>query len=127
RRALEALPQPGRRERQQLDGVDRGQLRLVRQPRRWVRLVVPGAHVLANVAAEEPFADLRPQVFRDARLQLDGQVADAPAGVEDTGPRERLRRAGLQALRTGPTVADVRRRVGFQFEGGQGRGEQKEG
>ena len=47
--------------------------------------VVPGANVLAHVAAEYPVAHSCAERFRDLLSMLDRQVADALRGVEHVG------------------------------------------
>src|SRR4029077_14640997 len=49
---------------------------------RYRRLAVPGAHVLANVAANYRASDARAQRFWNGISQFDGEVGDATARVE---------------------------------------------
>src|SRR5205823_4192983 len=51
-------------------------------------LAVPGADVLADVATEDPVAELVGERVGDRSLVLDGPVADAAAGVELVGTGE---------------------------------------
>src|SRR5204863_2670809 len=68
------------------DGADveraAGEARLQRRVERGGGLAVPGADVLADVAAVEPVADLRLECGVDVGAVLDGQVGDAPPRVE---------------------------------------------
>lgn len=64
-----------------------------------------GADVLADIAAEDPVAELPAQVTVDPALVLDGVIADAQARIQDEGGGKGIGRAGLQAARTGPAHA----------------------
>src|SRR5437762_2762037 len=67
--------------------------RLVEQPatrlksrfRRHCGLPVPGANVLADVAAKNEASDPRPHVQRNRTLFLDGPVGDTSPGIEQPG------------------------------------------
>ena len=60
-------------------------------------LPVHGAHVLADVAAEDPVADQRPQLPGYGPAELYGQERDAPGVVDDVGRNDRACRAGVDA------------------------------
>src|SRR4029077_9513955 len=64
---------------------------------RYRRLAVPGAHVLANVAANYRASDARAQRFWNGISQFDGEVGDATARVEQVRLGESLRGTGIQA------------------------------
>ncbi len=51
-------------------------------------LAVPGADFLADVAAEDPAVERRPELLGDVSAVLDGEVRDAAARVEDVGRDE---------------------------------------
>src|SRR5690606_8109043 len=55
-----------------------------------------GADALAGVAAEEVVADALAQLHRHGAPQLDGQVRDALAGIEDIRRLEGVGRAGIE-------------------------------
>src|SRR5437879_1141205 len=65
------------------------------------RLAVPGTHVLAHVAAEQPLADSSAKLTGQVAAVLDGQVRDASPGVEDVRLYERAGRAGVEARGAG--------------------------
>ncbi len=67
----------------------------VLEGRRLGELEVPGADLVADVAAEGPSVDPGGQLLRDGSLLLDGHVGDAPGGVEHPGLREGTGRARL--------------------------------
>ena len=60
-------------------------------------LGVVGADVLADVTAEDMIPHERPQLAGDGPLQLDGEIRDALAGIQDVGADEGVGRAGIQA------------------------------
>src|SRR5690606_7647025 len=62
-----------------------------------LRRAIEGADLLADVAAEDPAPDRRPQRARDGAAQLDGEVGDAAARVERVGVDEGARGAGVEA------------------------------
>src|SRR3972149_3394345 len=75
-----------------------------RRERRQARECCPpvvGAHVLADVAAEDVSAHTRTELIRDGIAQLDGQIAQAAPRVHDIRLDECARRAGLEAERAG--------------------------
>lgn len=59
---------------------------------------------MADVAAEEPVADARPEWFGDGALEFNCQVGDALGGIEDAGLREGVGRAGVEAAGAGAAV-----------------------
>ncbi len=63
------------------------------------RAPVPGADLLADVAAERPVAEPRPALRRDRAAVLDRPVGDAAVGVEPAGRRQGAGRAGVEAAR----------------------------
>jgi hypothetical protein len=65
------------------------------------RSSIPGADVLADVAAEDLAADGGAEIFRDASLLLDGEVGDAARGVHLVRGDEGVGRAGIDAARAG--------------------------
>ena len=63
------------------------------------RAAIPGAHVLADVAAEDLAAHLRAQRLGNGAPLLDGQVGDAAARVHLVGRDQSARGAGIDAAR----------------------------
>ena len=63
------------------------------------RLPIPGAHVLADVAAENLPAHFPGELFGDWPLVLNGQIRDTPRRIHLVGNVERAGRAGLDAAR----------------------------
>src|SRR5262249_30909093 len=90
------------------------------------RFAVPGAHVLTDVAAEDPVPHARTQVRRDRLSQLDGQVADAAPGVQLIRTRGCLRGASIDASRTGAAVVGFEGLVRRKFDTKQQRPEEEE-
>src|SRR5579862_3243073 len=82
------------------------------------RAGIPRADLLTYVAAENMRAHGLAKFLRDRSAQLDGEVSDAPPGVDRpgiAGGDERIRRAGVDAARAG--AAAVRgRRIGRDFK-----------
>ncbi len=54
----------------------------IRQRCHW-RAAIPGANVLANIAAEDVIADRFPQFQRDGAAQLDGEIRNAAPRVQN--------------------------------------------
>jgi hypothetical protein len=73
------------------------------------RELVPRAHQLAVVAAEDAVADQRAQGFVDAAFVFDGEVADAATRVQAVRRDDRLGRADLDAARAAAAVRGRRR------------------
>ena len=99
----------------------RPRIRCRRRERRLARhgrLAVPRARALAEVAAELPLAHPRPELGLDLAAMLDGEVRDAPAGVEHVGRHEGLGGAGVE---TGAARAAAirQRRIALELGGGQ--------
>src|SRR5258708_37380423 len=69
------------------------------------------AHILAYVAAEDPVAHQRSEFACDPALILDGEIADAAAGIERVGRRESVRGASYQAALAASTHGFTMRRV----------------
>ncbi len=63
---------------------------------------LPGAHVLANVAAKHPVAHQRAQRWVNPAFVLNRQVADAAARVEHIRPGKSVSRAVSEAARAAP-------------------------
>src|SRR5919197_2770403 len=62
-----------------------------------LRKPIPWADELAVVAAVDPVADERPQLFRDGALVLDREIRDAAARIELVRRDDPLRRADVDA------------------------------
>jgi len=112
------------KQRRQLGRVAVGRRRKVRLAARQ-RPMVPRTDLLAYVATEDPIAQRRPQVRRDGTGQLDGQIADAAAGVELPGIDQRAGGTSVEARPAGPAVARLDRRVVAQRFGRQQCGEKE--
>src|SRR5690349_8043708 len=56
-------------------------------------------HILTNVAAIKPLADRLVKLLRDRLSVLDGEIRNAPPGVELIWLRDRLRWTGVDASR----------------------------
>jgi hypothetical protein len=93
-------------ETRQIGEVRRGQILALGELRLASDLseFVPGADREAIVAAEDPVADLGPQLCRDGALVLDGEVRDAAPGIELERGREGVRRAGVEAAAAGAAM-----------------------
>ena len=79
---------------------------------------IPRAHVLANVTAKNMRTQVGLEMRVDRPTQFDGQVGDAAARIQHSGPDESARGTGIQAARA--TAAAVRRRgAGFDGERNQ--------
>ncbi len=81
--------------------------------------MIPGANILADIAAEQPIADAGAKFVRNRLPQLDGQVTDASPRIEHISIDKRLRRAGIQTSSAGAAVVGFMRRVVFQLQVGQ--------
>src|SRR5687768_13323088 len=88
--------------------------------------MVPGTHILADVASIDEIAHQRLKLGRDLRAMLDREIGDAPVGVENAGLDERVGRTSLEAAGTAATAVGVERRVGLQVEIEQQGAEKKE-
>lgn len=77
---------------------------------------VPGADLLADIAAEEPVAHSVAQLHRGEFARFDGEVRDAPAGVEHVRGREGVGGTGVEAAGAGAAVAGGVRGVVVQFD-----------
>src|SRR5204863_2130040 len=86
---------------------------------------VPGADILADVAAVGLVAELGPVCLRDGPARL-CPVREAARGVEHAGLVERAGRAGLDAERAGATVG-VERRCRLELDVGDERAEHDPG
>src|SRR5580704_8448843 len=82
------------------------------------RTQVPGADVLANVAAKDMRADSAPVLLRNWAAQFDSKVGDAAARVHRvlrSGGNQSFGRARVDATGAG-SAAIGRRRIDLQFE-----------
>src|SRR5215469_6615643 len=66
--------------------------------------LVPRAHELTVIAAEDAVADRRAQLDRNRAVVLDREVGDAAARIEPVGCDDRARGAGGDAGLAGATV-----------------------
>ena len=90
--------------------------------------MIPGANILADVAAEDLAADAVAEIFGDGAALLDGQVGDAAGGVHLIR-REGLRGAGVDAAGAGSAAVGSERRQfgGGEFERSEDDSEEKPG
>src|SRR5262249_60312657 len=65
--------------------------------RRRAGKLVPRAHELAIIAAEDAVADRWAQLHRDGTVMLDGEIGDAAPRIEAVGCDDRARGAGRDA------------------------------
>src|SRR5262245_54889086 len=114
-------------EAQKFDQIGRVEIRpwLEGEFARWRRLSVPGADLLADVAAEEPVADARPPLIGNGASQLDGQITDAAARVEDAGGGEGIGGTGVEAGSASAAVAGLEGRIRSQLDVQQQAGEEE--
>ena len=75
---------------------------------------VPGTGGQAIVAAKDAVTDGRTQILRDGTAVFDGEVRDAPTGIQREGRRQCTGGASAQAAGAGPATV-VLGRIGFQF------------
>src|SRR5579859_7051895 len=81
-------------------------------------LPVPGANILADIAAKDMAADARAQIFGDRAALFDGQVRDATIGIKLIRSDDGLGGTGLNAA--GASAAAVRsRQIGREIERGK--------
>ena len=98
------LPE-ARAEARLVEREQRGQVRRQRLGAgRVACLPVPRARLLAEVAAEDPVAELRAQLHGERAPVLDGQVREAAARVHGVAGPEGAGRAGGVAAGAGPAV-----------------------
>ncbi len=76
---------------------------------------IPGTHLLADIAAENPISDTRSQFRRDRTTLFDGQIADAARRVQNIGFDERGGRTGIQARSTRAAVISLLGGVVVEF------------
>ena len=87
---------------------------------RWFGKLVPRAEELAIITAVDAVADARPQFFRNAALEFDGQVRDTTSRIEFKGTNNRAGRANLDTCRARAAMfsdrtVDRQRQIGEQF------------
>src|SRR5204862_2787343 len=95
------------------EALQRPVIQRARLKARFARLrreAVPGTHLLADVAAEDPVADRGPHLERDRAAMLDGPVRDAEPRVELIGRDDGSDRTRAAATRAADAVIAVRRR-----------------
>src|SRR5205807_4282937 len=85
------------------------------RPAAWstTRRGVVGTHLLADVAAEDPFADLRPKRLGDRATVLDREIRDAAFSGQMVGLVQRVGGAGVDAQ---PARATVPRDRGVKLQ-----------
>src|SRR5215469_11519610 len=86
--------------------------------RRGARELVPRAHELTVIAAEDAVADRGTKLHRDRTVMLDGEIGDAAPRIEPIRSHDRARGAGGDAGLTGAAVG-ARRRIHRQREIGE--------
>src|SRR5262245_27679259 len=79
-------------------------------------MLVPGADVLANIAAKKPVADATAKLQRNRFAELDCEITNATGGIEDIGLRKGVGRAGVKARAACAAVVGGKGLVGGQFK-----------
>ena len=97
----------------QPSSVARVEPRLARRRRE----AVPRAHLLADVAAEDPVADSPAAARAGSRRELDREVRDAEPRVDLVGRDDRAGRARVEAARARAAVLALERRVRHRARG----------
>ncbi len=85
---------------------------------------VPGADVLADVAAKDLVSHALAQFFGNGAALFDGEIRDAFVGVELVGRDNRVGRAGFDAASAGPAAVG-RGKIWREFERGDDHAEKK--
>src|SRR5690606_32756283 len=85
------------------------------------KALIPGTDVVADVAAEDPPVEFLLELAGNRPLLLDGEIGDAPGGVENPGLHEGRRGAGIEAAGTGAAVVGGERRIRRELEVGEDR------
>src|SRR5262249_2045363 len=88
---------------------------------------VPGTDVLADVATEYPFTQLRSLRLAEGTTVLDRQIRNARARVEIARAHEGLRRTGVQTAPAGAGAVRVERKIGLEVGVGQHHADEREG
>ena len=86
--------------------------------RRW-NAVIPRANVLTDVTAEQPVSDALAQFLRKAVTQLDGQITDTTAGIEDVRLWKGVCGASVKTRSASATVVGRKRLIVVQHNIGQ--------
>ena len=86
--------------------------------------LIPGADVLADIAAKDPIADPLSQGIRNRLTEFDRQVANALAAIEDIRLNKRIGRTGIETGSAGATMVRLVRLVVVEFQIGE-QGSQK--
>jgi hypothetical protein len=93
------------------------------------RFAIPGANVLANVAANYVIADPGTQIFGNRGTKFDGEIRNAAARIQDVRLSEGLGRAGVETESAGTTAVGggrfIARERGRQIESGDDDAEEK--
>lgn len=76
---------------------------------------IPGAHVLADIAAKHPILELPLNFGRNGFFQLNGKIGNALTAVNHVGANDGIGRAGVDATRTGAAIVRYWA-IGFQFK-----------
>src|ERR1700722_7756316 len=85
---------------------------------------VPGADILADVAAEQVAPHTGSHLFGNFAALLDREIGNAQVGIELVGRDQRVGGAGLDAARAGATAVG-RRQVRYEFERSQNHAQEK--
>src|SRR5688572_27820489 len=91
----------------------------------WFAETIPGANILANVAAKYPVTEFSVHFLRDLPFQLDGEIGNAFAAIYHVSFGDGIGRAGIYAARTGTAIIFYRAIV-FQFQVNDKFGNKKE-
>ena len=114
RRMTEAFLEPGvveGKESDQIDGVFI-RPRLKGDFARQRRAMIPGADILAHIAAEEPIAETCSQFVRNGFPQFDRQITDALRRIEHVRLGKRLRRTGIETSPAAAAMVGRKRLIG---------------
>src|SRR5258705_8772307 len=90
-----------------------------------LRVAVPRADLVANVASEDPVADFRAQLARNRSAIFNRLVRDAEIGAHHVTVGERAGRAKIEASAAGAAMLAVRLRARLEFDVGENLGEKK--
>src|SRR5260370_17446927 len=79
-------------------------------------IAVPRADLVADVAAEDPVAEFRPQVARNRATIFDGLVRDAEIGAHHITVRERASRTEIDTSPPGAAMPALNFRPPHPFD-----------
>ena len=80
------------------------------------RAAIPGAHILTDVATENPIANFFAQLQGNIILEFDGEIRDATTRIDGAIRQDAIGGAGLNATRASAAVTGDEWCIGFEFE-----------